>query len=159
MSNTVNTSNWYTKQEAARVLQVSEKTIDRMVEREQLGRDYRRIPGQTPVPIFKPADLKKLAAERGINVDTKPETSIVKVNGALEPDAHLTSQALQQTATAAPELPLSELRHKVYLTTDEAVRYSGLSVDYLSELVRQGKLARLEALRPYRYKRVDLEGL
>ena len=56
-------------------------------------------------------------------------------------------------------LPLAELAHKVYLTTAEAVRYSGLTADALAEFVEKKKLHRLETMRPFRYRRVDLKKL
>jgi hypothetical protein len=56
-------------------------------------------------------------------------------------------------------LPLAELARKVYLTTAEAVRYSGLTVDVLDELVEKKKVHRLEIMRPCRYRRTDLEKL
>jgi hypothetical protein len=56
-------------------------------------------------------------------------------------------------------LPMVELARKVYLTTEEAVRYSGLTVDVLAELVEKKKVRRLETMRPFRYRRADLEKL
>jgi hypothetical protein len=56
-------------------------------------------------------------------------------------------------------LLLAELARKVYLTTAEAVRYSGLTVDVLAELVEKKKVRRWETMRPFRYRRADLEKL
>jgi hypothetical protein len=53
----------------------------------------------------------------------------------------------------------SELRCKVYLETQEAVLYSGLTETYLAELAKAGTIKRMENMRPFRYRRADLDGL
>jgi hypothetical protein len=144
---------WYDKKTAAAMLGVSEKTVDRMAIRGEIQREIRSTPGQGTRPYFKPADVSKLATQQPLKV----------VKSDKPPQAQDMVRALLAAIREAPaarngDLPLSELRHKVYLSTAEAVRYSGLSRAQLSDLVRLLRLTRYGTGR-HKYRRADLEAL
>ncbi len=54
-------------------------------------------------------------------------------------------------------LPLSELRFKVFLTTEEAVRYSGLPEEFLVDLAVKKHIRRGSSMTPHLYVRTELE--
>lgn len=142
----VDLSSWLTKPQAAAALQVAAKTIERWADDEKI--EQRTMPNGRV--LFSPADIQRLAAERGIS------TAVVKARVGKVARIHQVQASAMIGRDETQQLPLSELRHKVFLTTPEAVRYTGLPADYLSSLT---SLPRVENLRPYRYRRTDLEKL
>jgi hypothetical protein len=64
---------------------------------------------------------------------------------------------LKTLAEPPPSVPIHQ---KIFLTTPEAIQYSGLSKGYLDRLVRLEKLKRIEeGMNGHRYRRVDLDSL
>lgn len=57
-------SDWPTKQEAARILQVSEKTIERLASRGELQSAKRHRPGAAPIAVYHPEDLARLRQQQ-----------------------------------------------------------------------------------------------
>jgi hypothetical protein len=54
---------WPTKAEAAELLGMSEKTIERLATRGEIQQAYRRIPNRRPTPVFNPADIETLKGQ------------------------------------------------------------------------------------------------
>jgi len=138
-------SGWMTKQQVAAALGVSEKTVTRMSDRGELKQETRTEPGQTPRPVFEPGSVRN-------NQRSGPPYPRFRA-----PQKLLAAPAVPDPPTKAKALPLSELRFKTFLTTDEAVRYSGLPEAILGDLVTRGKVIRYTNMKPYRYYRRDLE--
>jgi predicted DNA-binding transcriptional regulator AlpA len=136
---------------------MSERTVYRMVTEGKLKQAQRPIPGRRPLPVFDPHDVEELAA-----ATLKARPQMISNETAIAP-VRMLADAIRSAAhpeeQADDGLPLSELAHKVYLTTAEAVRYSGVTVDVLAEMVEKKKVHRLESMRPFRYRRTDLEKL
>lgn len=55
---------WITKQQAARILRVAEKTIDRMSTKGGMTRAVRRRVGLPPQVVFNPLDIERIQASR-----------------------------------------------------------------------------------------------
>jgi len=146
-------SEWLTKAQVAQALRVSERTVDRLHARGRLAK-HERGPN---VPVYNPDQVLRLAREKGLSVPDG-QAALPAPGGQLVP-ARLFEALAAIPPPGRDALPLAELRAKVYLTTAEAVRYTGLPAAYLGELVARGKLKRLEHMRPYRYRRADLEKL
>ena len=53
---------WFTKSQAAAVLQVSEKTVERMAHKGEIRRETRKRPGLRPLPVYSPEDLDRVKA-------------------------------------------------------------------------------------------------
>lgn len=159
---TPDTSNWLTLAQAATALEVSERTLHRMADSDQLVWERRKVPGEKEARVFDPASVNALRAKKGLPpvADSGSQGQALAPPAQLEQFALAVVKAARQDAEPEPEedqgLPLSELRFKVYLTTAEAVRPSGLSAERLRELVKEGKISR-DGTRKYR--RVDLEKL
>jgi predicted DNA-binding transcriptional regulator AlpA len=151
---------WVTKREAAAMLQMSEKTVDRMAAQGKLKRDVRLVAGKGSLPHFRRREIDAIVSkEMGRH---EPGTGLVRVL-----DNEVASPVPQQPGTpptnfweflrrveGAGPLPPSELACKAYLTMDEAVRYTGLSAGFI-----RGKVTPLTGMRPFRYRREELEKL
>jgi len=64
MSETDDKSHWLLKKEAASLLHVAEKTIERLAERGRIQRSNRKRPGSAPVPIYHPEDVESYRQEQ-----------------------------------------------------------------------------------------------
>jgi hypothetical protein len=146
------------KRTAAQTLGVSEKTIDRMVERGELSCTRRKLPGQPERPMYPLKQIQKLSGVSGKPAESAlatvpqsapsngPTTQVIAFT-ADQFSAMLDRLAPKQLAAPAapatkPELPPSELRFKLYLTTREAVSFTGLSAAKLKELAASARLGR-----------------
>lgn len=139
-------STWMTKQQVAAALGVSEKTVSRMAADGKLIQETYATKGATPRPVYEPESVYK--HHPGKTGDTITFS---------RPPILLSPPAVPDAPPKAKPLPLSELRWKTFLTTDEAVRYSGLPEAVLVELATRGKISRWTNMKPYRYSRKDLE--
>ena len=61
---------WFTKSQAASVLRVSEKTIERLATKGEIRRATRKRPGVRPSPVYCPEDLDRVK-----NAQTPPASS------------------------------------------------------------------------------------
>lgn len=154
-------STWMTKQQVAAALGVSEKTVSRMAAKGELGGPQIRggkETGETPRPVYDPAKVQATftaSADQAIEQHRRIGLSFPVFN---EPKL-LAPPAVPDAPPKAKPLPLSELRFKTFLTTDEAVRYSGLPEAVLIEISGRGLIQRLTNMKPYRYCRIELERL
>lgn len=141
-------STWMTKQQVAAALGVSEKTVSRMAAKGELGESKIRggpETGETPRPVYNSVQVAIVADGMGGRLGNAPKL--------------LSPPAVPDAPLKAKPLPLSELRFKAFLTTDEAVRYSGLPEAVLIEISGRGLIQRLTNMKPYRYCRIELERL
>lgn len=136
---------WYTIQQAAATLGVSEKTVSRMAADGRLFAERVKVAGDLPRYLYDPEKVDALLAQK--RAEAGP---LLLAAPAVE----------DEPEPGEPEpLPLSELRFKVFLTTQEAVRYSGLPEAVLVQLHRDGRLPRLTNMKPYRYARRSIDYL
>jgi len=144
---------WKTKEEAAQLLQVGVKTVERYAKSDKIRREYRRVPGRRPLPVYNPEDIEKIRQENVpmTPVEPLPPQALAR---KLDPAAFL-SALLQNGNGQAPQVRLSE---KLYLTLNEAAEYTGLSKTLLRRKIHDGEL---QALKDggFKIRRRDLEGL
>ena len=144
---------WFTKSQAAALLQVSEKTIERLARKGEIHRETRKRPGVRPSPVYSPEDLDRVKTAQVPQVVVMPPQAEAGGVPALAPRVDLPS-FLQSLVTGA-DVPL---RDKLFLTVKEAVRFSGLPESTIRRLLRSGKLPGFKA-GGWRIRRVDLEEL
>lgn len=143
---------WMTKAQVTAALKVSERTVDRLHDRGQIQKQDRGN-----VPVFDPDDVKRLAKQKGLTDSDGQAGALAPI-----PNFERFMQAVAGRVEPEPEdaeaavLPPSELRHKLYLTEVEAVRYTGLGKWFLA-----GKVKGITAgpNRSTVYRRADLDKL
>jgi excisionase family DNA binding protein len=121
------TSAFKSRAEAARILGVSEKSIQRYVAKKQLKQYSRQRPGLQTITVYDPAELDRLQAQ-------------IKTANA-EP-------------TAPPSVPLDK---KSWLTLREAAALSGLSTAFLKRSIDAGDLPALRDGRRWKINRFLLQ--
>ena len=63
---------WFTKSRAAAVLQVSEKTVERLARKGEIRRETRKRTGVRPSPVYCPEDLERVKAAQVPQVAVLP---------------------------------------------------------------------------------------
>ena len=69
---------WFTKSQAAAVLQVSEKTIERLATKGEIRRATRKRPGVRPSPVYCPEDLDRVKNAQTAQVVVMPPQAKVR---------------------------------------------------------------------------------
>jgi hypothetical protein len=62
---------WKTKAEIVEELGISERTLERMLQKNKVRRGQKRIPGRKPITVISPEDVPRLKAEM---VQPEPDT-------------------------------------------------------------------------------------
>ena len=145
---------WFTKSQAASVLRVSEKTIERLATKGEIRRATRKRPGVRPSPVYCPEDLDRVKNAQTPPAVVMPPQAEAGGVPALAPRAGELSAFLQSLITGA-DVPL---RDKLFLSVKEATRFSGLPESTIRRLLRSGKLPGVKT-GGWRIKRSDLEQL
>jgi AraC-like DNA-binding protein len=142
-------SGWRTKQEIMKELGLSERTLERMLQRNEINRAHRRVPGRKPITVISPHDIERLRAEV-----VKPEPAPAQEARALAVRHRpgLERLALLRNSAQVPALPL-------FLSLKETAEFSGLSQELLKRLIKQKKLKKVWLDRGYRLSRKELETL
>ena len=150
----VNLDQWKTKAEAAQILGVSEKTVERMAERGELGKAERKIPGRRPLPVFDPDDIEKVQKQT-----LRPQPLLVPAVTSSKAFGQLSAHDARSMAAAMLGTDLAFRRlspvDKLYLTIPEASEYTGLTQTFLRRLIKSGKLTALKD-RGWKIRREDL---
>ena len=145
---------WFTKSQAAAVLQVSEKTIERLATKGEIRRATRKRPGVRPSPVYCPEDLDRVKNAQTAQVVVMPPQAKAGGVPVLAPRAVELPLFLQSLVTGA-DVPL---RDKLFLSVKEATRFSGLPESTIRRLLRSEKLHGVKT-GGWRIKRSDLEQL
>lgn len=140
-------STWYPKQQAAELIGVSTKQIERWAQEGKLQTAKWRRPGGGPmIAVYHPAEVDQLGASR--NPGAKPfvlPAQPVTVPASMKPmngDARqgFTEQLAQAIAIASQtvaDMPKVRLAERLYLTIPEASEYTGLSISFLRVLTAE----------------------
>lgn len=153
MSETTDTSSWLTKGEAAHVLGVAEKTIERMAKRKQIQQAVRRRPGTASVAVFHPGDIENL---KGQQAEAEKPGAFLMPAEKPQRQAETALSIVELLRSAAQRPAEVSLTDKLYLTVKEAVLLSGLPLGYLRSKMKDGSLAALKTGAGWRIKRADL---
>ena len=144
---------WKTKEEAAQLLQIGFKTVERYARAKKLRRKYRRIPGRRPLPVYHPEDIDRISRETIPLAPVEPPPSQA-LTRRLDPAAFL-SALIENSNGQPPKVRLSE---KLYLTLNEASEYTGLSKTLLRRKIHDEELPALKD-GGFKLRRRDLENL
>jgi predicted DNA-binding transcriptional regulator AlpA len=136
--------NWLPMNEVVARTGLSQRTVYRMVTEGRLKQGQRRIPGRRPLPVFDPAAIAEI------------EASTVKPRVPRQHDNAPAEEGMPAENAADSLLPPSELSFKLYLTEEEAIRYTGFGRAYLRA---HGKGRPIGPHGARVYRRVDLEKL
>jgi excisionase family DNA binding protein len=143
-------SSWIPKGEAAEQLGLSERTLERLIQKRKLKLAYRRIPGRRPIAVLRPEDVEQLRAE---TIAPLSDAEVQALPAAGESRAlSLPLRRLDNLLAAQPR-PVRR-----FLTIPEAADYVGLPQGYLLRMVRSGKLPGLKA-GGWRVRKEDLDKL
>jgi len=166
---------WRTKEEVCERLNISDRGVDRLVQRKKLRKRERKVYGRRPVPIYHPSDVEKLAGQSDVTgsdwqpVDTDPTAEPVSdslpqiANGEYSPQTDAIAGELLQflktirdnfVAAVGPPLQIASAANAgppvpttLYLTMSEACLYSGLPESRLRAFIRDGRLTRIPGAR------------
>jgi predicted DNA-binding transcriptional regulator AlpA len=128
---------------------LSERTVYRMVAEGRLKQAQRRIPGRRPMSVFDPSGVAAISAST-FKPRARPQQPAPQDGNAIVKDG------LQREETFDSLLPPSELSFKLYLTEEEAIRYTGFGRAFL-RATGKGRMIGPRGSKVYR--RVDLEKL
>lgn len=164
-----NVEQWWTADRAAAYLGRSTKTLLEMARQGKLQTARSEI-GAHP-RLYNPEDCKALKAApdytAAVTVDAgtplklpaNPKTALARF---VPPGALQSLSAIALAGASQPLLAPSELKHKVYLSEDEAVAYTGLSKAYLAEQAIEKAIECHPRRGPKQslvYRRADLDNL
>lgn len=155
-----NVDDWLTKQQAAQVLGLAEKSLDRMATRGEIQKAMRKRPGLPPQAVFHPGDVDRAKAEREkpfVMPSGTTSTSVpVLSNSAAMPAVIQAISGIKQRSDGV------RLPERLYLTIEEAAEFTGLGVGYIRKQIREGKITPRRGAGPRGadvLRRADLEGL
>ena len=159
-------SQWITKAEAARILQCSERSIERWQRQGDLEAEMRGRSHARPEAVYDPAHVEALREKlRKPPVVLPPE---IADTGVLAPVSAKPAPALDGWGELARHLAaLSAFAETVsanvgvssYVSLTDATRLAGLSSGTIRKLATAGKIATQPFGRGVRYRRKDLEQL
>lgn len=158
-----NYPDWLTREESARVIGVSTKTVEKLERDKKLHRKDRKRAGKPPIAVYHPADVQKMAEE----YQRSSEPGILPPELAQMPASSPAPLAVRSQVPGGFLEALAQISNKLvvrvserlYLKIAEASLYSGLPQAYLKRLIREGKLSALRTGAGWRIKRCDLEAL
>jgi len=156
---------WLTMGDAMETLGISERTLNRMVEKGEVQRQYKQARGRRPMPMFHPGDVETARQEifsaRQHVMPTGQSRELALVHRQDPQEAMLDGMpALAGFAAAILEAAQKpqERTMAAYVQLEEAVVISGLPKAFLLEQAQQGKLKAKKFGRWY-FQRAALEAL
>jgi hypothetical protein len=179
-------STWLTKQQAAEAIGCSTKLIEQFAKEKKIqAAKWKKPQTGANISVYHPQDVKRVRKARNPGAEPfvmpAPDASENSENhhphgGALvqlpalfgelsEPMTHSAGVLAKALETIAAQISQNSQNRQewpvpLFLTTKEAVRYTGLSAGYLDALVKGGSLLRLEkGIQGHRYRRADLDKL
>jgi excisionase family DNA binding protein len=148
-----NFADWRPKMEVAEELGISERSLERLIQKNRIRRAYRRVPGRKPLAVLNPEDVAALKAETitpiSNDILTEPRTDVAVQSATPQIALNFLSNLL----ATVPQQPQA-----LFLTIKEASQYTGLSQAYLRRLIEDGTLKVIKD-RGYRIRRRDLDTL
>jgi len=156
---------WLDKPSAAARLGISERTLDRLVEKGRPERRMRPRPNTKPEPVYNPDDIEAMAASANPPVAMPPGQTIATTHGTgnaggLVLASQFAEQFFEKLASATQPQPQQPVRPvpRPWMTIQEASDYSGLSKACLRRLVKEGTLNGILD-RSTKVRKVDLDNL
>lgn len=160
-------SGWFTKEEAAVMLGVSERTVMRMADDKKIQQGSRARPGGSPLAVYNPTDVERIRAERAAvdgeafvlpaaTTTNNGQGELQKIrNNYLMP---MTPASFAETLSIAIAQRKPSAGEKVRVSMAEAIQL-GFTRDGLRGLMTAGKLENVGTERRFRFRRRDLDAL
>ena len=120
---------WPTKDEAAKAMGVSVKTLERMADAGKIEQQFRPRPGRSDVAVFNPKDVEREASRRAAAVGVP----FIMPSDAPGPE-------LVKRSRSEPPAIGDHLEHRDILSLKEVRRLKGWPEEYLVQLANQGKI-------------------
>jgi hypothetical protein len=157
-------ADWPTKDQAAKLIGVSVKTLERYADDNKLEQKLRSRPGGSPIAVFNPRDVERMASERAaaegqpfvMPARSESETVPALHNAAIAP--YVKEQLDALAAAVKPDALHVALAEKPRVTMTEAIAL-GFTRENLREMVENGKLENVGTPHRYRFRRRDLDAL
>jgi hypothetical protein len=131
-----NFADWIPKMQVADALGISERTLERLIQKNKIRRAYRRVPGRKPIAVLNPEDVAVLKAETTPAIPPEALTESRSTSEiALRPTQTAALSFLSNLLAIVPQQP-----HALFLTLKEASNYSGLPQTDLERLIESGEL-------------------
>ncbi len=149
------------KEEAAKELGISVRSLQRIVQSEKISVIYKRGASGKQEAIFNPEEIENYKRGRDAEI-IKPSVATTDVTALARSDATTGDTALARNVIETifnlglqkPAVPIAD---KPLLKLDEAAALTGLSRHLLRQAIEDGKLKGRIIGRAYRVKRVDLD--
>jgi excisionase family DNA binding protein len=139
---------WLTKQEAANLIGVSIRSVERLVEHGDIKQKFMKVVGRRPIAVLDPAGVEKAKQE---TLEKMPPAFTEEVTAllprAVQPDL-LTTLSHSLATIQGKDM-------KMFLTLDEASALTGLTRTFLERLIAEGKLPAIRD-RFVKVRRTDL---
>jgi excisionase family DNA binding protein len=170
MAKTPDFSTWMTKQQAAEILAVSTKQIERWAndKRLQCGK-WKRPEGGPAIVVYHPADIERIAQDRNPGVEPfvlpAAAASPKPTNGAhalavRQPSGEQFIEALAAAVSSMSQTSKTPSA-RLWLTLEEAADYSGLPAAAIVHFIESKALKALNVGRrrggQWRIRRLDLD--
>ena len=154
-------SGWPSKLDAARLLGIGERTLDRQIARTGAPeiRMRPRNNGRKPEPVCNPEDLQRLVAERKRAVLMPPAefTSTVALAHPVD-DGPAIARVLEAVASIARPESANGARGPLWMTLKQAAAYTGLSMALLARLAQGGAVDAVKD-NGWKFRRAGLDAL
>jgi len=145
-----NLDTWFTKEEVTERTGISERTLERKIQSNEIRRQYRNVPGRKPLAIIHPDDVTKLETK---TLKPVPAPRGNGANRAVIPTSRQNDMATMAAAFMAASFSPDK---KFYLSLKEASGLSGLPQTYLRRKIAEGAIPAVK-VPGWRIRRVDLE--
>jgi excisionase family DNA binding protein len=147
------------KEEAAKELEISVRSLQRLVQSGKISVTYKRGDSGKQEAIFNPEEIENY--KRGRDAETvKPATSddtALARSDATTGDTALARNVIETIFNLGLQKPAVAIADKPLLKLDEAAALTGLSRQLLRQAIEEGKLKGRIIGRAYRVKRDDLD--
>jgi excisionase family DNA binding protein len=149
------------KEEAAKELGISVRSLQRIVQSEKISVIYKRGTSGKQEAIFNPEEIENYKRGRDAEiikttVATSNDTALAR-SGATTGDTALARNAIETIFNLGLQKPAVAIADKPLLKLDEAAALTGLSRHVLRQAIADGKLKGRLIGRAYRTKRADLD--
>ena len=159
-------NHWLTKREAAQLLGVAEKTIERLSAKREIQKAERKRLGHSPVVVFNPDELNRIKEAKDQPLEafpvpegSEPQTAVAKISPPQEqPPSALVlalAQAIGTAAASSRTILTVPIQERVYLTPREAAALAGLPESYIRQKLADGTLKGIKA-GGWRVRREDI---
>lgn len=156
-------NDWILEPEACAILNVAPRTLARLVEQKRIQKDLRERAGKPPVSVFHPGDIEQERQRRHPPQPAfvmRPDSPNLPMRQVADIQANHEESLIKAFLPLVGRMAEIPAYWPLFLTTEQAIQYTGMSAGYLDGLVKQGTLKRIEkGIRGYRYRRADLDTL